>query len=63
MQTTVEPGGEGLLTIPPDVPKQQIGYVLFRPADQFKVIEAKVIEEKVASDHRPVLAVMEWTGR
>jgi endonuclease/exonuclease/phosphatase family metal-dependent hydrolase len=56
-----EPGGKGLFTIPSDVPKQQIDYVLFR--GKFKVIEAKVIEEKVASDHRPVLAVVEWSGR
>lgn len=58
-----EPGGRGLLTIPSDTPKQQIDYVLFRPADTFKATEASVIEEKVASDHRPVLAVIEWTGR
>lgn len=58
-----EPGGKGLLTIPLDVPKQQIDYVLFRPADKFKVAEAKVIEEKVASDHRPVLTVVEWVER
>lgn len=57
-----EPGGAGLLTIPSDAPRQQIDYVLFRPAGKFKVVEAKVIEEKVASDHRPVLAVLEWVG-
>jgi endonuclease/exonuclease/phosphatase family metal-dependent hydrolase len=56
-----EPGGKGLLTIPSGVPRQQIDYVLFR--GKFKVIEAKVLEEKVASDHRPVLAVVEWAGR
>ena len=43
------------------MPKQQIDYVLFRRG-KFKVVEAKVIEEKVASDHRPVLAVLEWAG-
>ena len=42
------------------MPKRQIDYVLFRPAGRFKVAEARVIEEKVASDHRPVLAVLEW---
>lgn len=56
-----EPGGKGLLTIPSDVPKQQIDYVLFR--GKFEVVEAKVIEEKVASDHRPVLAVLRWAGK
>lgn len=54
-------GGKGLLTIPSDVPKLQIDYVLFRGT--FKVTEARVIEEKVASDHRPVFAVLEWVGK
>lgn len=58
-----EPGATGLLTIPSDTPKQQIDYVLFRPAGRFKAVEAKVIEEKVASDHRPVLAVLEHAGK
>lgn len=58
-----EPGGKGLLTIPSDAPKQQIDYVLFRPAGQFRATEAKVIEEKVASDHRPVLALLEYVGK
>ncbi len=55
--------GEKFITIPSDVPKQQIDFVLFRPANRFKVVEMKVIEEKVASDHRPVLAVLEWLGK
>jgi endonuclease/exonuclease/phosphatase family metal-dependent hydrolase len=55
-----EPGGKGLITFPSGVPRQQIDYVLFRPAGRFKVVEAKVAEEKVASDHRPVLAVLKW---
>lgn len=56
-----EPGGKGLLTIPSDVPTQQIDYVLFR--GKFKATEVRVIEEKVASDHRPVFAVLEWVGK
>jgi endonuclease/exonuclease/phosphatase family metal-dependent hydrolase len=58
-----EPGGKGLLTIPAGVPRQQIDYVLVRPAGAFRVTEARVVEEPVASDHRPVLAVLEWVGR
>ena len=30
---------------------------------KFKVTEARVIEEKIASDHRPVFAVLEWVGK
>jgi endonuclease/exonuclease/phosphatase family metal-dependent hydrolase len=58
-----EPGEKGLLTIPSDVPKRQIDYVLYRPSGRYKVIETKVIEEKVASDHRPVLAVLERVAK
>ena len=37
-------------------------FVLFRPMDHWRVIEAQVIDAAVASDHRPVLAVLEWIG-
>ena len=37
-------------------------YVLFRPVDRWRVIATSVIDERIASDHRPVLAVLEWTG-
>ena len=53
---------KGLLTIPARGPRRQIDFVLFRPADRFRVVEAKVIAEPVASDHRPVLAVLAWAG-
>ena len=52
--------GQPLLTFPAAKPTRQIDYVLHRPADKFKVIEAKVVEEAVASDHRPLLVVLEW---
>ena len=29
-----------------------------RPADRWKVVEVRVLDEAVASDHRPVLAVL-----
>ena len=48
-----------LLTIPVVTPKRQIDYIFFRPTDRWKVLEAKVIDEQVASDHRPILAVLE----
>jgi endonuclease/exonuclease/phosphatase family metal-dependent hydrolase len=51
--------GPALFTFPAGKPAKQIDYVLYRPADRFKTVEAKVIEEPVASDHRPVLAVLE----
>lgn len=47
-------------TCPADVPKNKIDYVWVRPGKfKLKVLESKVIKEKVASDHRPVLSVIE----
>jgi endonuclease/exonuclease/phosphatase family metal-dependent hydrolase len=37
-------------------------FVLYRPAQCWRVIESRVIDDVIASDHRPVLAVLEWTG-
>lgn len=48
-----------LLTFPAATPTRQIDFVLFRPANRWKVVEAKVIEEGVASDHRPLLVILE----
>jgi endonuclease/exonuclease/phosphatase family metal-dependent hydrolase len=55
--------GKGLRTIPADKPKNQIDYVLYRPKDRLRPIDVKVIDEPVASDHRPVLATFEFPAR
>lgn len=47
----------GLLTYPASRPNRQIDFILTRPAPAFRVIEARVIDDAVTSDHRPVLAV------
>ncbi len=47
-----------LLTYPSEKPTKQIDYILYRPTQRFEVLEAKVIDEPLASDHRPVLAVL-----
>lgn len=39
-----------------------IDYVLLRREDPWRIVESQVIDERVASDHRPVLVVLEWTG-
>jgi endonuclease/exonuclease/phosphatase family metal-dependent hydrolase len=51
--------GDKLLTIPSVKPAKQIDYVLHRPAEAFKLVAVTVIDEPVASDHRPILAVLE----
>ena len=46
-------------TIPVINPNRAIDYIAFRPSDNFKLIEHKVIDETYASDHLPVFAVLE----
>ncbi|MBE0535978.1 MAG: endonuclease/exonuclease/phosphatase family protein [Phycisphaerae bacterium] len=46
-------------TFPADEPNRTIDYILIKPAERWRVVETRVIEEKVASDHRPVLAILE----
>lgn len=43
-------------------PRFRGDYVLFKPASRWRVIESTVMEDRVASDHRPVLVVLEWLG-
>lgn len=47
-----------LVTIPQRDPKQ-IDYILFRPAGRWRVVDAQVIDERVASDHFPLFAILE----
>lgn len=51
--------GTDFKTYPSQNPKNQIDYVLVRPKDKFRVLETRVIPEEMASDHRPLLAVLE----
>lgn len=53
-------------TFPADRPDRQIDFVLHAQASrndlgQWKMQEAKVLGEAVASDHRPILVVYEWS--
>ncbi|MEX2172242.1 MAG: endonuclease/exonuclease/phosphatase family protein [Pirellulales bacterium] len=54
---------ELLPTFPSRQPVRQIDYVLYRPANRWRVIETRVIDESLASDHRPLLAVLELISR
>ncbi|HEX7120890.1 MAG TPA: endonuclease/exonuclease/phosphatase family protein [Gemmatimonadaceae bacterium] len=51
------------LTFPSDEPDREIDYVFVAPAARWRVRAVSVIDERVASDHRPVLAVLELLGR
>jgi endonuclease/exonuclease/phosphatase family metal-dependent hydrolase len=47
---------------PTGLPRSRIDYVLIRPAGMWRVNESRLIDEPVASDHRPLLVVLQWTG-
>jgi endonuclease/exonuclease/phosphatase family metal-dependent hydrolase len=46
-------------TCPADVPREKIDHVLVKPEGRWRVVDAKVIDERVASDHRPVVVKLE----
>lgn len=46
-------------TVPVREPRRQIDFILLRPAGRWRVLERRVLEERVASDHLPVIAVLE----
>jgi endonuclease/exonuclease/phosphatase family metal-dependent hydrolase len=50
-------------TIPSDAPRSRIDWILTLKGQGWRVISSKVLEEKVASDHRPVLVELEWVGK
>lgn len=52
-------GSEPLPTIPVDRPSQQIDFVLMRPEQRWRVTETRVLDEPVASDHRPIFAELQ----
>jgi endonuclease/exonuclease/phosphatase family metal-dependent hydrolase len=45
-------------TIPVSTPNKTIDFIAYAPADKFTVIEHRVIDERYASDHLPVFAVL-----
>jgi endonuclease/exonuclease/phosphatase family metal-dependent hydrolase len=47
------------VTFPANKPDHCIDYVMCRPARRWKVVELRVLDEPMASDHRPVLAVLQ----
>lgn len=47
--------GEDAFTFPSYSPEREIDFVLLRPYDRFEILSEVVIDEPVASDHRPIL--------
>lgn len=49
-------------TCPANGPVVEWDYILYQPANGFRIKSRQVLDEPFASSHRPVLAVLEWTG-
>jgi endonuclease/exonuclease/phosphatase family metal-dependent hydrolase len=50
---------ENYLTWPSDKPQIRIDFIMYYPKDRWRVVETRVLDEPVASDHQPYLAVLE----
>ncbi|QDT56807.1 Endonuclease/Exonuclease/phosphatase family protein [Caulifigura coniformis] len=47
-----------LPTFPVDTPKRQIDHILVHPPARWRVVETRVLDEAVASDHRAIFSVL-----
>lgn len=62
------PAGQNQATIPVGKPQRKIDYILHSQASpnvEFNVreVESRVLDEAVASDHRPIVSVLEFTRK
>jgi endonuclease/exonuclease/phosphatase family metal-dependent hydrolase len=53
----IKPAGDRLTFSSTD-PRREIDFIFYAPATAFTPVDVRVIDEPVASDHRPVLAVL-----
>jgi endonuclease/exonuclease/phosphatase family metal-dependent hydrolase len=51
---------EARFTFPADEPRKEIDFVFAAPRERWETREVRVVDEGLASDHRPVLAVLGW---
>lgn len=56
----VDAGAAAGATFPSSAPDRRIDYVLLREKTPWRVVETRVIDERIASDHCPLLVVLEW---
>lgn len=47
------------LSFPADTPGRLIDYVCLYPANAFRILEHSVIDERIASDHRPIVTILD----
>jgi endonuclease/exonuclease/phosphatase family metal-dependent hydrolase len=58
---SVTEGSMDMPTFPAETPERQLDYILLHPAGRAKVNSVKVIDAPVASDHRPLLAEIQFS--
>jgi endonuclease/exonuclease/phosphatase family metal-dependent hydrolase len=51
------------LTYPASQPVKKIDWVVLPRSSRWRVVEGRVIDERIASDHRPVIVELELAGR
>lgn len=56
----VDAGADAGPTFPADMPDRKIDYILLPKGHRWQIRSARVLEEPVASDHRPVVVELEW---
>ncbi len=49
------------MTFPADEPNRKIDYILFPEEHPWRVLRSEVIDEPMASDHRPLYVDLEWS--
>ena len=54
-----ERAGDETPTIPAAAPLKAIDFIAYRPRERIRVVSHRVIPEQYASDHRPVLSVLQ----
>lgn len=54
--------GDDALTFPATEPNRKIDWILLPKGHQWRVVSSEVIDEPMASDHRPVVVELEWLG-
>ena len=55
---TIAPKGEDHMSFPASAPDREIDFIVYRPAEALDVIEHRLLDEPVMSDHRPLLATI-----
>jgi endonuclease/exonuclease/phosphatase family metal-dependent hydrolase len=52
--------GEDRFTFSSFAPEREIDFVAYRPAATFSVVSQRLLDEPVASDHRPLFVELRW---